>query len=434
MIKRHKIWVFTICLSSVIFYLACNVSRLRDDTYSEVYDMQNLPNTQSNPGVNNIPYKGITFADTTVPADIANPADPIQAAEFAWKEFIALAWPAKENSTPGMSGYYRTHPSNTGMLGSTGSGGVTVFDTYFHRAELFPTYATGNGKVLPPPDALPNYDYGSANIVPAPGADLTLFNNLDEASEINIAFMYYTPFAIKADAAKNTANNASGFFSNKAKAQKNIEPAVLQNAASDFAAQEAIKASLMYEAKGNLVYFNYLKENGLNNIIPRRTAKNKAIGLIKNMTTDTTGAFNLPFGTIEIKATYRRYDSKMDDLKKFHWTKAIYYTEKKSGGVTTLIANNDTMLLLSLHIIQKTPNVPTFTFATFEHVDNEKGGFRFTNVNPQTYTPPYQGNIRALPDPGIITAKRQFPVPANIEQYNNNIQTLLRNQFGNDIV
>lgn len=354
-----------------------------------------------------------------VPTDIADPSDPQQAATFAWQEFVAMTWPAKPNPSPapGLSPYFRGQPDTSVLNGATGPNGVTVWETLYHRAELYPSYATGNGNLLPDPNAIPNYNYagsGSQPFTPAPGADLTLFNNLDEASEITLAYMYFTPLAQKVDALKAQYPN----------------PTPDQQAQIDAA---AIQAGLVYEAKGNGVMFDYLKANGFNNVVPRRKARQQAIALINNQPT-TGPIFSLPAGSLEIKATWRHYNEGVDDLSKFHWAKGIYYTRDSDGK---LIANNDTFLLVGLHIIQKTPNVPTFTFATFEHVSNEANGFRFVNTDPQTYTPP--GFPRALPDPGVIEAKRQFPIPGpeaafNLQAFNAAMQAQLRSQFGADNV
>jgi hypothetical protein len=371
----------------------------------------------------------------TPPPDIANPADPNQAAIFAWQEFIALTWPAKANPNaspmpcqpapaPCMSAYLRGQPDPNASSGSTGPDGVTVWETYYHRAELYPGYAQPTGNALPDPNAAPAYQYPSfVKITPAAGADLRLFNNADEASEIDIAFMYYTPQAKKVDALR-----AAGA------PQAQIDAA-------------AALAPIVYEAKGNPVIFNYLKQTGFNNrgtaasgTMPG-TARTQALAnsILKITNQPYQGpAFEFPTGSIEIKATWRRYDSSVDDLSKYHWAKLIYYTGVAKGAPVT--ANNDIFLLVSLHIIQKTPNVPTFTFATFEHVTNEANGFRFTNaptpvqncIKGQSSCPV---NVpRPLPDPGIITAARQFPIPAAIASLNSAVQNQIRTQYGQNNV
>ena len=84
------------------------------------------------------------------------------------------------------------------------------------------------------------------------------------------------------------------------------------------------------------------------------------------------------------------------------------------------------MLLIGLHIIQKTPQVQTFTFATFEHVNNEKNGFQFNNIIPT----PGDGYIPR----GLRTAIRQHSIPAELQAFNTAVQNQLKAQFGNDIV
>lgn len=369
------------------------------------------------------PPGAIRFGPTP-PSDIANPADPQQAAVFAWQEFIAMTWPAKPNPNaspmpcqpapaPCMSAYLRGQPDPNASSGSTGPDGVTVWETFYHRAELYPGYAQSTGNILPDPNAAPAYLYPSfVKITPAAGVDQRLFNNADEASEIDIAFMYHTPFAKKVEALR-----AAGA------PQAQIDAAATQ-------------AAIVYEAKGNGIIFNYLKNTGFNNSGPRNAARTNEIDKITNSSAyaPTKPVFEFPAGAIEIKATWRRYDSSIDDLSKFHWAKLIYYTGATKGAPVT--ANNDIFLLISLHIIQKTPNVPTFTFATFEHVTNETNGFRFTNAPP-----PVQNCIkgqstcpvnvpRPLPDPGIINAARQFPIPAAIASLNSAVQNQIRTQYG----
>jgi len=350
-----------------------------------------------------------------VPTELPNPADPLSAADFAWKEFIALTWPAAPNASQiaGTSPYIRGQADSGAAPGSTGPDGTVVWETYYHRDELYPNYTNPNVLyTLPDANAMPNYQYGATTITGAtPGTKLNLFNNLDEASEISIAKMYFTPLAKKAD-------NLKALYPNPTPAQQ----ALIQ--------QAAIDSAIMYEAKGNSVIYNYVKQNQFNNPAPRRKARAQAMNKINNLPVTGT-AFELPAGSIEIKATWRHYNPDTDNLKDFHWTTGLYYT-KASPTSPNLVANNDILLLVGLHIIQKTPNVPTFTFATFEHVSNEKNGFRFFNASPQIYTPP--SFPRALPDPGIIEAKRQYAVPQDVAAYNNKIQKALRAAYGNDVV
>jgi hypothetical protein len=398
-ITNNKRGIIATFLGSIVFFVGWNQSGTNADAKLDMT------------------APAITFS-SIVPKDINNPADPQQAAEFAWNEFIALNWPVQKNPSPttGMSNYFRGKASATQTLGATGSGGVVVWETFYHRNELYPGYATGNGNVLPSPNAIPSYLYQTPITKATPNTNLNLFNNLDEASEITLANMYYTPLAEKADALRNS------FGGSPTPAQQQL----ITNA--------GIKAALVYEAKGNPVMFNYLKSTGFNNRVPGSKARNQAYRLVTSTTPykPTGPVFSLPNSTIEMKATWRHFDASTDNLNDFHWTIGIYYT----GSSIAPIANNDTLLLVALHIIQKTPNVPTFTFATFEHVSNEKNGFRFKNTNPRTVNT----NVpRPLPDSGIITASRQFPIPNSsskfdLVSYNTMVQNQMRKFFGNKVV
>ena len=359
-----------------------------------------------------------------VPADIADPGDPQQAATFAWQEFVALTWPAatNPNPAPGFSPYFRGQAATNATSGSTGPSGIAVFNTFYHRTELYPNFPTGVTPALQDPNAIPRYLYGGTVITKAtPQTDTTVFANTDEASEINIAFMYDKPLAMKADAMRRA-------FPNPTPAQKAQ------------IAEAAVRAGILYEAKGNPAMFAYDQQNQLYLPGVRRRAQAQAVNLIMNK--PTTGlVLTMPTGTIEIKATWRHYDSASDDLSRYHWAKGLYYTSGPNGS---LIAHNDTFLLIGLHIIHKTKNVPTFTFATFEHVDNEKRGFIFTNPNPQTCVAGASNCAAKVPRPlpdgtppngSPIEARRQFPIPGagsgfNLVAFNQAMQAQLRAQFG----
>ncbi|GAA3648551.1 hypothetical protein [Flavivirga jejuensis] len=336
-------------------------------------------------------FAPITFS-STVPTDPKGGynSSPEEMAEFAWQEFIAVNWPAATNSNPASSGYKRGTPS-TATLGATGAGGTVVWETFAHRVELYP----GPQGPLPAIEDAPiNYQYPSfVTITPGPGATKTLFNNLDEASEITLADMYYTPMI-----SPNTTD-----------------------------------ASLLYEAKANNVIYDYVKDNSFQN----QTTRNNAAGnTMKKINNQTYGSplFELPNGSVEMKATWRRYDPTADNLDEFHHTKAIWY----SGKSPTFQVHNDIFLLIGLHVIQKTPEFQTFTYATFEHVSNEKNGFRFVNTHAEVDSTTIPG--RSIPEGGVIKAIRQYPIPDgtdgsfNLVAYNSQVQNQLKTQFGNDIV
>jgi hypothetical protein len=141
------------------------------------------------------------FISPDVPHDLAggSGAGIETLAVFAWNEFIALNWPALDPATTGVRGRPDVNASFVGVKpDSDGSYPLLVWHTYQHKNEVFPaTFQT-----LPSFDSkAPTYTYqGTA---PAQGksfplqpgqptspASFNLFNNLDETSEISLAFMY----------------------------------------------------------------------------------------------------------------------------------------------------------------------------------------------------------------------------------------------------
>jgi len=356
---------------------------------------------------------------SNIPSDVPGGVDASkqQLAQFAWQEFIALNWPAKPNPNPsaGMSKYFRGQ-ADSSALASTGAGGTLVWHTYTHRVELYPYNAASGTDVLPDINAIPNYQYPSyVTIVPAtPSTDLTLFNNQDEASEITLADMYFKPFALEAE---------------KLMLKHGVRASHTEVADIE---ELAIKAGIIYEAKANPVIYNYINSKGFQAKSTRSAAAKETASKIHNEPYDANNTFELPSGSIEIKATWRRYDANLDNLDDYIHQTGIYYT----GTDNNYTAHNDTLLLIGLHIIHKTPSFPEFTFATFEHVSNDKYGFIFKNTNPLTCSTP---NIdRKLPDPGTIEAKRQYPIPGasspfDLQAFNATVQKQLQDQLGSNV-
>src|SRR5438132_5249447 len=131
-----------------------------------------------------------------------------QAAAFAWQEFIALNWPAV-NQTGGVvnNAFVRQRdvPDNNCKFGDPNCAArPLVWETFRGKVEIFP----GDGN--PPPgypsvvqgddsygyDALPAYDYGSAVlpcVQPSPAVSPTpvpSFINLDETDQITLDSMF----------------------------------------------------------------------------------------------------------------------------------------------------------------------------------------------------------------------------------------------------
>ena len=157
-----------------------------------------------------------------VPHDVDVPSGPnanadttlSKLASFAWEEFIALNWPSNYSATTPTRGQ---PDSSKTPLDFTQPGNQTlVWQSYMHRVEVFPAGVFQDGGFFTYPDYPPSYNtppkyfYRSVDnkTIPACGpynpqtetwstdpskpplVDLSLFNNLDETTEINLATMF----------------------------------------------------------------------------------------------------------------------------------------------------------------------------------------------------------------------------------------------------
>lgn len=333
------------------------------------------------------PGLGVSYAITTsdltgdnpqLPSDLATGLSHTDYATFAWRSFFALNNMAK---TP--------LPANRGV-GNPGSsfadsGKVSqspnplLWQTFAHRSELFP--AVGFNHVGGPTLAFgsgPQYTYTQFlknGIRVAPGADFTLYNNLDEATQIgqNAIFFPVNP-------------------PNVAKAGGNYAP--------------SNDSQILFEAKANPVVYEYAK------------------GL-----TSYPDHIVLPDGAVEVKAAWRKLaDIPVPDRARYHTATVVTY----KGTDSDPQAQNEDYALVALHIIHKTPNYPTFIFATFEHEDaltlpdgkSPTGLYYIANYNQIAYpgldssSPPTatfsDGNKTytvALPQAGkVVSANPNLPV------------------------
>ncbi|OED34887.1 hypothetical protein AB832_06705 [Flavobacteriaceae bacterium (ex Bugula neritina AB1)] len=282
----------------------------------------------------------LTLTDLTVekpliPGDIyrdpngAVHPDHEDLATFAWLEFIALvSGSSTQRGVPG--GSFENSGKNPDQ--------TLNWQTYHHRTELFPYRPKGEPLPPKPWDATPSYvmfyqDKEGATIpytVP-----FTNYTNLDEASQIAENLLFFP-------AKENTRDPLNDY-------------------------------QALFEAKVNKVSWGYVNDNytTLNNITPK-TYPN---GITQRD------------GTIHLKATWRPLASIAEkEQYKYFVSEGIYY----DGEDNAPVAKIRKFALIGLHIIHKTPNYPSFIFATFEHRDNLKGG--------TYYVPTYKEIQIALPD------------------------------------
>jgi hypothetical protein len=282
----------------------------------------------------------------TVPSDITSPINLQSAAQFAWQEFIALNWPAVQQ-TGALNN--RDNADASKKFGDSGYAGPLVWHTYRSKVEIYPGTGNPPGYVNDPSksygyDALPQYVYAPTSVGTSngmvPPAKLTSdkappWINLDEDSEIGLDTMY------------------AGIGPSTPLPGKQI----------------------LFLAKGNRKKYNYIAANqwwasGASGKVPRDAAIKTTAAFIANQKQDpppgSPSNVSFPNGTIEIKAAWRLLGPK-EDPSHFYRTTVRYYVEQGDGHPGYVDVE---MALVGLHIIQKTPSAPFFVWATFSQTDN----------------------------------------------------------------
>jgi hypothetical protein len=285
----------------------------------------------------------IITISSVVPADIpggAPGASLTAAAAFAWQEFIALNWPAVPQTGA---------PGTRDKADAGGKFGVRAYSlawhTYRGKVEIFPGTGNPAGCILNQEgtacaltpgsgygyDAPPRYIYTSGAIPPASGSPdpSTPWINADENSEIGLNMMF---------AGVAAAN-----------------PPPLGN-------------QILFMAKANRAEYDYVARNGWWGQTPppfQATATYVSTNR-QDPPPDSSKLVSFPSGTIELKAAWRKL-APTEDASRYYTAPARYYVTGGSGQPAYV---DDTLALVSLHIIHKTPTAPYFVFATFEQADN----------------------------------------------------------------
>lgn len=235
------------------------------------------------------------------PRDIYRPsgnrgAAHFDLANFAWLEFIALSAPADPER--------RGSPGGSFADSGVDPDATLVWETYQHRSELFPFVANANGPVPPQPwDAPPKYVFDVDGQEYEPEFDN--FNNLDEASQIGQALVFFP--GLNGDPDKQ----------------------------------------VLFQAKVNRAESDYVKR-------------------LADGSLSATSTIDLPDNSIEVKSAWVPLEAiPVGERYRFHTSEVIYYTGEDDAPE----AKTGLFALLGLHIIQKTRNYPTWIYATFEQAD-----------------------------------------------------------------
>ena len=314
------------------------------------------------------PMPGAITIAPDVPSDVqggAKNADLRTAARYAWNEFIALNWPAKD-------GVRDTADPNRKFGEQTGA---VVWETFRSKVEIYP----GNGNADNGPhgwnqtngyDEPPLYAYKS-DVPPCSGQSAVqtpAWVNLDEVSQIGFDHM----------------------FAGKLR-KAGIEPLI------------------RFSAKANRVHYDYVVANKFwyKGNAPFDAAAANFVAAVANNAFPPKGPYvDFPDGMIEIKPAFRRLTADEVRGKRFHTTRVRYY-ENANGSPCW---REDTWGLTGLHIIQKTKSAPAFTWATFEQADNildehgnaaENADGKVVHLAPPN-TPPLVHQDGAPYQPGVI--------------------------------
>jgi hypothetical protein len=275
-------------------------------------------------------------------------ATPEQAAAFAWQEFIAVNWPAKEQHGRLND---RDTPSATCKFSDPNCNGPTVWETFRGKVETFP------GRGNPPGynnrdvhggfgyDRKPVYRY-AADVPacdPSQEGEPTPWVNVDETDQIALDNMFAG--VVPDDA--SPGNSAPKLIRFLAKSNRTLYDYVAKNSSP------TDKANQWWAS------------------IPTHVVAKTKEFLATVMASPPAGSskmVSLPFGTVEIKAGWRPLSDTEAASGRFHMRPVRFY--ENNGSATDFCWRNATWGLVALHIIQKTPSAPHFIYATFEQADN----------------------------------------------------------------
>lgn len=316
----------------------------------------------------------------TPPKDLPRSASPEDLAKFAWQEFLALNWKSSwgkdhKRGTPDLSWNY-TMPVPMGYE-------PVVWHTYAETTELRP-----NGPLETKWDdlQLPKYSYSNA---PQPdpadtSVSFQLWNNLDEDNEIGSCDIYGqydkqgTPKNLVLFQAKVNKDEyeyvRTSFGANQHLGNIPGDP---NKPACDGNGPHGALCAAQLAVKKNIVsppYAYYPGATGTCSCDPKDAICLPCGG------SPIGGGSDTYEGAIEVKSAWRKLVS--EDPSRYYTTNAIYY-EVGSDGKTT-VYKNGVFALVGLHIIHKTTNFPDFVFATWEHVDDEKSGMDYIELDHDT--------------------------------------------------
>ena len=183
-----------------------------------------------------------------------------------------------------------------------------------------------------------------------------------------------------------------------------------------------------YEVYMNKPMFEYVVENQFYNALTQAGSK-----------------IDFPTGSMELKASWRILDETVDDISRYHTSKAIIYIPdsaliRTKGCLPPAVLNKmkvcseELVGLVGLHMVYKTPSNPNFTWMTFEQIDNvdshEEGGklipATFRNEKKAIAKCPDNSRQCDCPQQETSQISRQIPIPDWVTKVNVSVQDSLR--------
>lgn len=304
---------------------------------------------------------------TDIPGGARN-ATQIAAATFAWQEFIALNWPAVEQT-----GELNTRgvPNVNAALFDPGVNGTLVWETLRSKVEIYPGQGEVGSPLVTPNGYVdyPSLDYGfdgPPRYRYAPGS-VGAYPPLLPAGYI-VADIEQKSFTVPA-------------FVNLDEDNEIEEDAMFAGIASEnpFPGQQ-----FLYVAKASRKEYTYVAGNkwwygSATTAVKKRTQDYVFLNK-KTPPPGSTQYVSFPSGTFEVKSAWRRLTASELKSGRFHTNRVRYYVPQISGGSYGGISGNgnpkypawreEVWGMCSLHIIHKTPSAPYFIYATFEQADN----------------------------------------------------------------
>jgi hypothetical protein len=276
---------------------------------------------------------------TDIPGGAPN-ADLTTAARFAWQQFIALNWPADRG------GAVRGKPDEQSLFAAN-PGVPLVWETFRSKVEIYPPGGTAatppHGFAQGAPDYgwndPPQYPYVEA-VGPCAGASQASVSpawiNLDEVSQVGFDHM--------------RAGSAPG----------NTDDEKL----------------IRFTAKANEDHYRYIASNQYWYKTDPNDAKPAPYNTVTANFTKAVASGEFvpgtpyvlfPDQTMEAKAAFRRLNPRERQSGRYHLAWVRFY---ETNAVGKPCYREEQWGLLALHIIQKTPSAPAYTWATFEQADN----------------------------------------------------------------